>query len=142
VGGAADPLRDVHGDASYVGAALFDLPGVNSGTDGDPDLAHRIMDRQRAPDSPARPVEGCQHAVAGGFDLSSAKPGDLTAGHGVVLIEPVSPCTVPEALSFVGRLHDVGEHDGGEAAVGRDGLACARQELFDFADEVGVARPR
>ena len=83
---------DVDGDATNRSAATnFDLAGVHTCTDLEPEPAHRAADGEGAAHRPRGPVEDRQQAVAGLIHLTPAMPLELSTGHAIELVEKVLP---------------------------------------------------
>jgi len=101
---------------------------------------NRVADRLGATDGARGTVEGGEEPVAGGVDLLSPEPLELSAYRGVVALDHVAPRTVSERGSPFGGADDVGEHHGGEHTVGCRRFANSGQELLDLVEEcVAVA---
>jgi hypothetical protein len=63
---------DVDGQPSEVITADLALAGMQADSQLDPECSDGLNDRLRAANGPSRAVEGCEEAVPGCFDLSSA----------------------------------------------------------------------
>src|SRR5688572_669429 len=78
-----------------------------------------LADRERAPNCLRRPVEEGEEAVAGGVDLLSGEPRELSA-HGVVVrSDKRGPGRVPERSSFLRRADEIGEENRRKPAAAR-----------------------
>src|ERR1700756_3189157 len=136
------PRGDVHGHASDVGAAYFDLAGVNSHPHLDAEYPYRFDHRIRARDRRAGTRERRDKSVSGRVDFATAESVQLVADNGVVVVEQVSPTVVAERGCALSGADDVGEHDSGEYSLGVRPAAHACDELLDLVEyRRGVAHP-
>src|SRR4029077_17546873 len=93
-----------------------------------------VPDGLSAPHCPSGTIERGEDTIAGGVDPSPSVPLQLARHHGVVLIEQLSPASVAEANSLLGRGDDVREQDGGECPITLSGSRHTRDEAQDMVD--------
>src|SRR5262245_3417414 len=106
-------------------SAISHSPVWEPGADGQAKLAHSVDDRTGAADSPRRPVERGEEAVARGVDLAPAEPQQLPAHQVVVALQQVAPVPVADLDRLGRRFDDVGKQDGSEHPVGLHVLPAA-----------------
>src|SRR5262249_2917919 len=109
--------------------------GVKAGTDVDPERAHAVTNRRRAPHGASRPVEARKKAVARRVNLAAAKPRQLTPRPVVIAFEEVPPTAVSELRRSLRRSDDVDEENRGEHAVVLGNGPGARQEFLDLVED-------
>src|SRR5438105_4904422 len=129
-GQGGDPLADVHRDATDVVAHQLALAGMQSRPDGEPELLDRVAEGAGAPDGARWPIESRQKTVAGGLDLTSAKPGQFAADRGVVAVQEIAPAPITDLNRPLRRAHDVGKQDRRQDAIRLHALAGAGEEFF------------
>jgi len=85
---------DVDTHASDVSVSEFHFPGVHTGADVDVELANSVPDGPGRGDAGRRTVEGREQSVARRLDEPPTPLGHSIGGHGIVLVEQVTPCVI------------------------------------------------
>ncbi len=111
-------MGDVNRNAAHVVAAHLDLPRMKSAADLDPESASASTDRLGTAHPPSGTVEGREHAVSSGLDLTATESPQLLADHCVVAIEQVVPASIAALNCLFSRPDNVGEEDRGQNSVG------------------------
>ena len=132
-GQGADTSGDVDGDPGDVVASELDLAGVEAGPDLEPLRSDGVADRERGADRARRSVEGGEEPVACRLDLAPAEPLQGEPDDPVVRRERLAPARVAQLGRPLGGVHDVGEEDRRENAIGLDDRRGSGQELLDLA---------
>jgi hypothetical protein len=102
----------VHRDPADFAVDNLALAGVKAGADVEPELVEGGSDRTGTADSPRRPVERGEEAVAGGVELRAPEAGELSANSRVVALQELPPSRVSERDGLLCRTDDVGEQHG------------------------------
>ena len=108
-GQARDTGGDVDSDAGDVVLADLDLAGVEAGANGEVELLHRRLERDRAGHRATRTVEGREDAIPGRLHQVPVVFGDDPACHGVVTVQQFRPGPVTGLRHGRRRVDDVGE---------------------------------
>jgi len=135
-----DSCCEMYCDPTDIVISQLDLAGVKPCSNLQTERTQRVAQPNSAPDSPSRPVEGCQHPIAGRFHQLAALPFDVLEADAIVLVEQPSPAGVAEFSRPCRRVNDVSEEHSRQDALKRGRPSSAGQELFDLVDNrVGVA---
>ncbi|TML88400.1 MAG: hypothetical protein E6G06_16320, partial [Actinobacteria bacterium] len=122
----------MHGDATHIDTAQFDLPDVHPRRHLQAEAAQAFPDGGGTPHCSCRPGERRQHAVARPFDAAPAEPLQLSLHYVIVLVEQLTPSAVAQVADMLAGAHDVGEQDGGQYSFRFRHVAHTRQELLDL----------
>src|SRR5580700_8683471 len=122
----------MHRDPTDVGAADLHLPRMNPNSHGEVEPSHGLAHCERATNRLRRAVEGRQDPVACGLHQSAAKALDLAARKPLVAIQQLTPPFITHVASTSGRIDDVGEHEGLEAAKRVTFPSDSCEELLDL----------
>src|SRR6202012_4415293 len=79
-------------------------------------------------------AEGRDESISRGVDFASPESLQLVAHDGVVVVQQVAPPVVAEQGGPLGGADDVGEHDGGQQALGLGAASHAGDELFNLVE--------
>jgi len=107
-------------DAVNAGAAVFDLPRVQAGSDLESQRAQSLIECKRAADRASRTVEGRQDAISGGPDETSTVLFQDGSGDHVVAIKDVTPCAITNSRELLSGPNHVGEQNGRQCPIGFD----------------------
>ena len=126
---------EVDGDPADVVISRFDLAGVDAGPDLDAEAADAVSDGGRTLNGPGRSVEGGQKPVSQSLHFLAPEAIELPTNEGVMGIEELTPASVAEFRGPLGGTNDVGEHHGGQDALGRRRTADRAEELLDLVND-------
>src|SRR5689334_21628625 len=141
LGERGDARPGVHHDSGEVVASHLTFTGVQSRPDLEAEALHIPGDLARAADRAGGTVEGSEETIPDRLDLTSVEACERSAHCDVVLIEQLSPLTIPDARSTPRRIHDVAEHHGLEGAVDVGFGPLAGDELLDLLHDGSARRP-
>ncbi len=99
VGQAGHPSTDMDGDAAEVVVSDLTLAGVQPGANLQAQPSGAVPYGTGAPDCPGGTVERGEDPVAGVLDRPPPEPLQLSADHGVVIVEQPSPAAVAEVCA-------------------------------------------
>ena len=121
-------------DPADVVSHKFDLSGVQSSADFDPELRDSVANIASATDCASRSVESRNEGIANGIDLASVETRQLLSYQSVMLFEKLQPAAITPIHDRLGRADNVGEEHRGEHAVGLTGRLDSGQQFLDFVD--------
>ena len=119
LGERSDPRADVDGHAADVVADELALAGVEAGPHFDAERPAPGRRSRAHSGSRARAVERGEEAVAHGLHLAAPVALELRANQLVVAGHELAPARIAKGRRALGGADDVGEHHGGEDAIGR-----------------------
>ena len=101
-----------------IGGVPFDLPGVETCPDLDPQRPQRVPDRERTADRRSGGIENRDEAVARRRDLAAAVVGELGSDDFVMSFQQRSPALVSHLGQAPRGSDDVREENRGEDPLG------------------------
>src|SRR5271166_2763579 len=96
-----------------------------------------FADGARASYRARRTIESSEQSVTRGVHLAAAKSGQLFSYYHVPVAEQLAPSRITQLGCALGRADDIGEHYGGQHAIGMVWVPLAGNEFLDLVrDEV------
>ena len=131
----------VNRNTADVPPSQFDLAGVETCPQPQPDLRTGRAESQCTSDRAAGPIEGRQNAVAGAFHQSPVMLLDHLLRELVVTVQHPTPALVTHRGRAARGIHDIGKQDRGEdpLKLSRRTRAMAGDKFLDVAKNASVS---